>query len=271
MEKVESQVKETIEKYNLIEKEDKVVVALSGGKDSISVAYILKKFGFDVHGLMIDLGMGKWGEVHKTNTENFCREFDIPLTVVDLKSEIGEDINFVKKVVQRRKNVSGCTVCGIIKKWVLNKWAKKMNADKIVTGHNLDDEAQNVLMNFLKGNVMLGVNSAPATGGRNVSGFAQRIKPLFFVAEDDIKKYSEKMKFNILYDKCPCSFATYRADAREFLWKISNEEKLKIVEGFQKIVPKLKKGFDKELRVCKKCGEPSSGEICNFCKMISDI
>ena len=268
---IESEVRQTIDKYDLIDRKDKVVVALSGGKDSISVAYILKKFGYDVHGLMIDLGMGRWGELHKKNTEKFCRENNIPLTFVDLEEEIGSDINFVKRVVQSRKNVSGCTVCGIIKRWILNKWAKKMSADKIVTGHNLDDEAQNVLMNFLKGNIMLGVNSAPATGERNVKGFAQRIKPLFFVAEDDIKKYSQKKGFDILYDKCPCSFATYRADTREFLWKISNEEKLKIVKGFQELVPRLRKENTKELMFCKKCGEPSSGELCNFCKITSNI
>lgn len=271
VEKVERQVENCIREYNLLKKSDKVVVALSGGKDSTSIAYILKKMGYDVHGLMIDLYLGSWSDKHKDNVKKFCLEFDIPLTFIDMRKELGSGICFIKSVLKEQKNLSGCTVCGVIKKWLLNRWARKMKADKLVTGHNLDDEAQNVMMNFLKGNIMLGVNSGPATGNLNVSGFVQRIKPLFFVAEDDIRKYSEAKGFDILYDKCPCSFATYRADTREFLYKISDEEKLKIVEGFQKEVLKLRKNHFKELKSCENCGEPASGKLCNACKIFESI
>jgi len=162
---IEKTVVDTINEYKLIRKADKVVVALSGGKDSTSVLYILKKLGYDVEGLMIDLYLGKWSDIHRENMMRFCEEQDIPLTVVDLKKEIGQGICFVKAVLAKKKGLTGCTVCGIIKRWVLNKWARKLSADVIVTGHNLDDEAQNVLMNFLKGNVSLGVGMGPATGG----------------------------------------------------------------------------------------------------------
>ena len=91
---VEKKVAETIRKYKLMRKSDKVVVALSGGKDSTSVIYILKKLGYDVHGLMIDLHLGEWSEIHKKNIEKFCLENQIPLTVVDLKKEIGQGICF---------------------------------------------------------------------------------------------------------------------------------------------------------------------------------
>jgi uncharacterized protein (TIGR00269 family) len=268
---VEKQVEETIKKYGLMKKSDKVVVALSGGKDSTSVLYILKKLGYDVHGLMIDLYLGQWSEIHKVNMTRFCEEQEVPLTVVDLKKEIGQGICFVKAVLKKQKNLSGCTVCGIIKKWILNRYAKKLEADVIVTGHNLDDEAQNVLMNYLKGNVLLGVNSSPSTGGKAVKGFAQRVKPLFFVAEDDVRAYAKSKKFDILYDKCPCSFETYRADTRDWLDNIGDEEKLAIVEGFQKEVPRLRKDNVVEMRSCKECGEPSRGDICSYCKIVCDI
>ncbi len=264
---IERQVLKTIKKYDLISYGDKVVVALSGGKDSTSILYILKKLGYSVEGLMIDLYLGEWSEIHKRNMIKFCEENDVPLTIVDLKKELGQGICFIKAVLKKQKNLTGCTVCGIIKRWILNKWAKNLGADKIVTGHNLDDEAQNVLMNFLKGNVLLGVNSSPATGGEFVKGFAQRIKPLFFVPEDEIREYAKKKKFGILYDKCPCSFETYRSDTRDWLDKISNEEKLKIVEGFQKLVPRLRKENVKDIKKCFKCGEPSRGDVCNACKI----
>jgi len=268
---IEKEIAKTIKKYRLLKKSDKVVVALSGGKDSTSVLYILKKMGYDVHGLLIDLYLGKWSNIHNEKMTAFCEVNDIPLTIVDLKKELGQGICFIKAVLKKQKNLTGCTVCGIIKRWILNKWAKKLGADKLVTGHNLDDEAQNVLMNFLKGNILLGVNSSPATGGKEVVGFAQRVKPLFFVPESEIRKYAKSKKFDILYDKCPCAFGTYRVEIREWMSGISDLEKKKIVENFQKLVPRLRKENVMELKVCKKCGEPSRSELCNFCKIVSCV
>ncbi|MCK4650339.1 TIGR00269 family protein [Candidatus Pacearchaeota archaeon] len=276
---VEKKVIGTIEKYKLIRKADKVVVALSGGKDSTSILYILKKLGYDVHGLMIDLYLGGWSDVHRENMTRFCGELGVPLTVVNLKSEIGQGICFVKAVLAKKRGLTGCTVCGIVKRWILNRWARKMGADVIVTGHNLDDEAQNVLMNFLKGNVLLGVNSSPATGGgitrdsgfggrrSEVGGFVQRVKPLFFVPESEILKYAKKKGFDILYDRCPCAFGTYRVGIREWVRSVSDKEKLKIVKGFQKLIPELRKDDVREMKKCRKCGEPSRGEICSACKI----
>ena len=295
---IEQKVAETIKKYKLLKKSDKVVVALSGGKDSTSVLYILKKLGYNVEGLMIDLYLGQWSEIHNKNMIKFCREIGVPLTIVDLKKEVGQRICFIKTVLKKQKNLTGCTVCGIIKRWILNKWAKKMGANKLVTGHNLDDEAQNVLMNFLKGNILLGVNSAPATGksgdgGSEVrgsgfgkvgtgkgeqptadsrqptaeGGFVQRIKPLFFIPESEIMKYAKKKKFDILYDKCPCAFGTYRVETRDWMSNISDGEKMTIVKEFQKLIPRLREGNFREIKKCKKCGEPSRGEVCSACKI----
>jgi uncharacterized protein (TIGR00269 family) len=285
---IEKEVARTIRKYELINEGDKVVVALSGGKDSTSVLYILKKLGYDVEGLMIDLYLGEWSEIHKRNMTRFCDANEIPLTVVDLKEEMGQGICFIKAVLKKRKGLTGCSVCGTVKRWVLNKWARKLGADKLVTGHNLDDEAQNVLMNFLKGNVLLGARSAPMTGGGGVEAargipskvgtskevpflsgrFVQRVKPLFFVPESEIRKYTEKKGFEILYDRCPCAFGTYRVETRDWMSNISDGEKLKIVEGFQDLDLKVE---GKELKKCRECGEPSSGEVCNFCGIVGCI
>lgn len=273
---LEKEVKKIIDSYALFNKNEKIIVALSGGKDSTSVLYILKKLGYNVEGLMIDLNLGQWSEVHKKNMSLFCKELKIKFHIVDLKKEFGQGICFIKKIVKEKKNLSGCTVCGVIKRWILNKWSKKLSADKIVTGHNLNDECQTILMNFLKGNLYLGINSTPMTGISksekiNFSikkNFAQRVKPLFFISESKIKEYSKKMNFPILYDRCPCAIGTYRVETRKWILEISDSDKLRIVNNFQKIIPKLKKkkSFG-EIKNCKICGEPSRKDICNACEM----
>ena len=300
---IEQKVKDTIKKYNLLNKKDKVVVALSGGKDSTSVLYILHKLGYNVEGLFIDLYLGNWSKKNLENVKKFCEELGVGLTVVDMKKEFGSGICFIKDIVKEKKNLTGCSVCGVLKKWILNKWARRLGADKLVTGHNLNDETQTVLMNFLKGNIMLGLNSSPATGfekgfgkvlgvvpthpplieGDKVSqsqgsrkfskksvNFIQRVKPLFFVSEDEIRKFSKKMKFPVLYEPCPCAFGTYRVETRKWLesLKLSEKEMLKIVNGFQKMIPKLKKQSDvREIGVCENCGESCRGKKCKACEI----
>ena len=267
---IEKKVAETIKKYKLINKNEKVVVALSGGKDSTFTLYILHKLGYNVHGLTIDLHLGDWSKKNLENVKKFCKELGVGLTVVDLKKELGQGICFIKAVLKQKKGLTGCSVCGTVKKYILNKYAKKLKADKIATGHNLDDECQNVLMNFLKGNVFLGVNSAPSSGfGEKVKGFVQRIKPLFFIPEDEIRKFSKAKKFPVLYERCPCAFGTYRVDTRNWFEsaKITDNEKLRIVENFQKIAVGLRNKNQKKLRFCRKCKEPSTGEVCSACKI----
>lgn len=268
---IEKKVVETIKKYKLMKKSDRVVVALSGGKDSTSVLYVLKKLGYDVHGLMIDLYLGRWSDTHRENMTRFCEEQDIPLTIVDLKKEIGQGICFVKAVLAKKKGLTGCTVCGVIKKWVLNKWARKLEADVIVTGHNLDDEAQNVLMNYLKGNARLGMGMGPSTGNGNTDGFIQRVKPLFFIPEVEVLKYAKEKGFDILYDRCPCALGTYRVDTRGWIIEsLSDKEKLGIVDGFMEGTKGMKRDY-RDVRKCEECGEVSRGRVCNFCKIVRDI
>lgn len=266
---IEKEIKKYIGQYKLLEKGEKIFVALSGGKDSVTILYVLNKLGYNPEALMIDLKIGKQSDSHRKNMEEFCRDHKIPLHFIDFEKELKCNLNEVDKFL-KEKNLTRCTLCGVAKRWLLNKFAKSLGADKLVTGHNLDDETQNVLMNFLKGNIFLGINSAPISEAVQ-GGFVQRVKPLFFVPEDEIKRYSIEKNFKLIYDPCPYARDTYRIVVRKWMTKLNNKQKKEIVSNFQKIISQLRERQGSKVGFCKTCGEPSSSDVCKFCELIGEL
>ncbi len=266
----ESKVKKNIQKYKLIGRRDKVLVAASGGKDSAVVLYLLKKFNYNVSALYINLRLGDYSERCLEAVRKICREEKIKLHILDIKKEFGMRMCNIRCGVQEKIKVSNCMVCGIVKKWMLNKEARKLKMDKIATGHHLDDEAQTVIMNFLQGNLMLGANSGPATGSIKDKKFVPRIKPLYFIPEKTVRKYCELKKLRVVYEKCPCAASSLRIRTRAFLNNADEKTKLRIAENFLEMLPELKKKLFKEkLIYCKICQEPSRNEICRKCSLLN--
>jgi uncharacterized protein (TIGR00269 family) len=266
----EKKVKNTVDKYKLLKKGEKVLVAVSGGKDSTTVLYLLKKLGYNVSALHINLCLGEYSERCLQSLEKFCGEEGIKLHILDIKKEFGMRMCNIRLGVQEKIKVSNCMVCGVVKKWLLNKEARRLGARKMVTGHNLDDEAQTVIMNFLQGNLMLGANSGPVTGIIKDKKFIPRIKPLYFSLEDNVRKYSKLRKLPVVYEPCPCAVSSLRIRTRAFLNKKGEEIKLRIVKNFFRMLPELRGKFIKEKIVyCKVCGEPARNEVCKKCSLLN--
>ena len=269
MQNFENQIKQTISKYRLLDKKEKIVVAVSGGKDSTTILWLLKKWGYNVSALHLNLGLGKYSERCVEKIKKLCGNERVKLKIVDIKKIFGMRMCHIRCGVQERRKVSNCMVCGIVKKWLINKEARKLGARKLVTGHNLDDEAQTVIMNFLQGNLMLGANSGPATGSVQDKKFVPRVKPLFFSAEDEIKKYSKTTGLSVVYEPCPCAISSLRIRTREYLNTVDKKVKLRIVNNFLKILPHLKSRLLKEKIIyCEICGEPARNEICKKCSLL---
>ena len=273
--KFEAQVKNTIERYKLANKKDKILVAISGGKDSTTTLFLLKKFGYKVEALHIDLLMGDWSKKNLKNVKEFCKANDIKLHIFSIRNEIGYSICYVKSVVQQKTKLRQCTICGIIRRSIINKKARELKAKKLATGHNLDDEAQTVIMNWMKGNPSLSINMGPVTGTIRDKKFVTRIKPLYFQKESGIRRYSEIMKFPVLYQRCPCVFSATRHEIRNKLDELEKKNpkiKENIVKNFLVIQKKLRKHEKKgKLIYCEICGEPSRNKICNSCKIMGNI
>ena len=176
MKDIENKVRSTIKDYKLATKKDKIIVACSGGKDSTVILYLLKKLGYNVEGLMIDLVIGKWSDDNLANTIKFCKEQNIKLNVVDIRKELGCSICHIRMGIQARKKLNNCMICGVIKRWLINKKARELGGTKLVTGHNLDDEAETLLMNLFNGNQELLLGFGPKRNCPNKK-FVHRIKP----------------------------------------------------------------------------------------------
>jgi len=269
----EKKVKNNIRKYKLLSKKDKILVACSGGKDSTTVLYLLNKFGYDVEAIIIDLLIGKWSEENLKNLKKFCKDYKIKLNIVNIRKEYNYSICYIRSGIQSKKKLSNCMICGVIKRWLLNTKAREFKAKKIVTGHNLDDCAETVIMNMFRGNQKLGLGLGPKSGILNDKKFVPRIKPLYFCTNQEIRKYSELKGFPVLYDPCPCSEGVFRRDVRNFLnelEKTDSQIKENIVENFIKLLPVLKENFkfDEILKYCKICNEPSRNDTCKRCELM---
>jgi uncharacterized protein (TIGR00269 family) len=267
---IEQKVKNTLKKIGL-KKNEKVLVALSGGKDSTVVACLLKKFGYNIEGFHIDLGMGEYSKKCLKAVKELCEELEIKIYFYDIKKEMGSSMCYIRNAIQtgHGKGLKNCAICGVIKKWIMNREARKLKFEKIATGHNLDDEVQTFLMNILKGSPQLSANSGAITKNISDKKFTTRIKPLFYIAEDDIRRYVKSKKLPVVFEKCPCLLDSYRKEVRKFTNSLNAKEKENIIKNFDALSDRIQKlKTDDKLNYCEICGEPSRGKICKMCQLV---
>ncbi|MBW2973324.1 TIGR00269 family protein [Candidatus Woesearchaeota archaeon] len=275
--KFEQKVKNTIKKFKLISPKDKILVAVSGGKDSTTVLYLLNKFGYDIEAVTVDVGVGDYSEVNLKNLKAFCAEKNIKLHKLSFIKNFNCSIDQIQPLLKKKGiNLRSCAVCGVLRRYLINKFVRKAKATKVATGHNASDEAQVYLMNVLKNKQELNSRLGPMPGLIRSKLFVPRIKPLYLITEDDVERYSKIMNFPVKYGRCPCAHDAYRNYIRNFLndYKKTNPDvHLNIVRNFLKELPGLKKRFatKKKPNVCAKCGEPAKEKICRTCQILSHL
>ena len=266
----ENKVLATIKKFSLIGSSDKIIVGSSGGKDSTALLYILSKYYKNVEALAIDEGIPGYRPITLEDLERFCSNNSIPLRIYSYKNEFGFSLSEVLKV---RKDLSPCHICGILRRYLLNTKAKGFT--RIATGHNMDDEAQSIMMNLSKAQLPLLSRLGPVTGNVTDTGFIPRIKPLYSCSEKEVATYAVIKNFGIRFMQCPYYHSSFRACIRDALNDYEAKHKgskLNLINNFLKLLPRLKsKQLNLKLNHCSSCGEPCSKDVCKACTIVDSI
>ena len=263
--KLETQFKQTLKKIKL-SKHEKILVAISGGKDSTTTAYLLKKFGYSVEGIFIDLCVDDYSKKCLKVVKKFCNEIGIKLHVYDLKKEQGKGMKYFWN---KNKSLNHCAVCGVFKKWILNKEARRLKFDKIATGHNLDDEAETFLLNVCKGSLRLGLKSGVLTKNISDKKFVPRLKPLFYGEGKEIKDFAKVKKLLFIRGICPYREDSYRVEIRKFVEGLTKKQKENIIKNLKRVQKKFKREKVK-INYCEICGEPCKKKVCKRCELVKD-
>ena len=264
-ESFEKLVESTIEKFQMFTKQDKLAIACSGGKDSMSLLYLLNKLGFNITAIAIDEGIESYRVFTLKFLENFCKKNNIPLKVASFKDFSGLNMDEVVK----KSKISPCRICGTWRRYLLGKSSKDF--DVLVTGHNLDDEAQSLLMNIINCNVSLMPRLGPVSSKNSKSGFPIKVKPFYFCFEKEIASYAFLKDLMTKFNECPNFEGSFRSYMMDCINELEREER-----GFKEnfITAFLNQDFEKtetETSFCSSCGEISSQKICSSCSFIDTL
>jgi uncharacterized protein (TIGR00269 family) len=277
MKAIERKVLETLDKYRLIRKSDRIAVAVSGGKDSTAVLHILSKHFKAVEAITINAFIGNYSRRNVENITELCSALGIRLHNISFRDEFGHSLCYIQDILKSKgMPMNSCAVCGVLKRYLLNKTARRLKKTLLVTGHTMDDEAQSILMNMLRGQPGMLAKLGPLTGIIQDTKFIPRAKPLYFVTEKETEKYTREMKFPVVYGRCPCALDAYRNTVRNMLDEFEKAHpgtKKRIVTDFLKRLPEIRRGHKQtgSLNYCKSCGEPSAGRVCRACQILTKI
>jgi uncharacterized protein (TIGR00269 family) len=274
-EEFEQKVLETVISGNMVEDRDRIAVAVSGGKDSTALLYVLKRIlsdgladkEIDLFAITVDEGIVGYRDDTMKLACKAAGDLGIRQEVVSFRDEYGFDLD---RAVQ--DGAMPCTVCGVFRKNALNRAAKRLGATKLATGHNLDDEAQSVMMNYMKGDIERLARFRPS---RRQPGLVPRIKPLRAIHEKEVALYGMVMGFYEESRECPYARLSFRSDVRDMMNRLEDlfpGTKHSTLEGYERVL-RLADGrwAQIDLSSCRICGEPCVNDLCKACELLAKL
>ncbi|MGC8606892.1 MAG: TIGR00269 family protein [Vulcanisaeta sp.] len=280
---IEDTVIKTIRRYRLISEGDKIGIAISGGKDSLTLMYLLGKFRKqgklpkNVELMAFSINEGHpyscfYRMARSDYVQKLSEEYDIPYKVYTFKELFGVTATDVAHGLWSKGiNVHMCTIDGVLRRRAMNIIGHKLGLTKIATGHNLDDEAQTVLLNVLSNDLDRFAWFGPKPE-IDREGFIPRIKPLRFVREEEIAIYAHYHGIPLMELECPFVYSNPRYELKFTLarWERDNPNIKYSLVAFGDSLAKLMsdKAVRTPLRKCKYCGQPTSGDVCRVCELM---
>ena len=275
---IERKVKTAISKYGMFEPDDRIAVAVSGGKDSLSLLHILSKIEKSfpkatLTAVIVDEGIkGYRDEAMKIAKKN-CEKSDVGHIIVSFKELYGYALDEIAEMTEDTK-LTPCSYCGVLRRRAINTAAKLAGASKVATAHNLDDETQTALLNIIHGDPIRILRVKPMLDPIQ-PGLVQRVKPLCEVPEREVALYAYVKKIAFQSLPCPYSGSALRNDVRGILNRLEEKHpgmKYTIHRSMEKIRSLLEQSKLKTaLSDCEKCGEPTVGKICQTCQILEAL
>jgi uncharacterized protein (TIGR00269 family) len=266
---VREQVKRAIASYDMFEPSDRILVAVSGGKDSLALWDVLLELGYQADGLYLGLGIGAYSDRSHQVAQSFAAERNAHLVEVDLARDYGFDVPTAGKKGSR----STCAVCGLSKRYVFNRAARDGGYDVIATGHNLDDEAATLLGNTLRWQTDYIARQFPVLPAEE--GFARKVKPLYRLSELETAAFAFLRGIDYVVEECPLVGGNTQLrykDAMNQLESTSPGTKAQFFLGYlDRAAPLFATQDDVELVGCERCGQPTTGRFCAFCRAQAQI
>jgi len=262
------QVRRSIKDHDMIRAGERVLVAVSGGKDSLALWDLLVDLGYRPDGLYLGLGIGEYSEDSGHTARAFAQDRGLKLHEVDLANDFGYDIPRAAAATHR----APCGACGLSKRHLFNAVAVEHGYDVVATGHNLDDEAAVLLGNVLRWETgYLGRQHPvlPAT-----PGFARKVKPLYRLGERETAAYCVLRGLDYQVEECPMAEGNRHLGFKEVLDALEDRSpgaKAAFVFGFVDRAHEYftdDAGAEREgLRECVVCGSPTTSDVCAFCRL----
>lgn len=264
------QVKRAIKDHKMFNHGDRVLVAVSGGKDSLTLWDILMRLGYRTAGLHIQQGIGDYSEESFRKTVAFSRSREAELIIHSLKEEEGAGVLELAELTDR----SPCSACGVMKRYNFNKIAHDRGFDVLATGHNLDDEASRLLGNVLHWQDDYLAKQSPALQATHEK-FVKKVKPLYRLAEREITAYAVVNRIDYVIEECPMSVGSKMLMNKEVLNRLevnSPGTKHAFYFGFLERQKRedLSRG-DAIVQSCRRCGQPTTATVCSYCRILEKV
>lgn len=261
----EKRVQRAIDKFKMFSREDKILVALSSGKDSSAVLYALKRLGYNVEGLF--LKMGRHTNAAERVVQDIGKFADVSVHIYDVTKHFGGlGTGEIAKIVKRPV----CSICGIVRRYWMNKYALENDYTVLVTGHNMDDEATFLFGNILNWQVDYFARQWPILE-KTHEKFIKKAKPLIYLTERETYAYVYLGNIPFMDQKCPFSKDAVSSNYKKHLNAIENEHpgaKHRLLFGyFENLKPIIKEEHQVKLNECSTCGFPTTEEKCQYCRL----